>query len=61
MKKNCSNFIVNNLDNACLVTGVKRWKRKPEKPSQEEKIKQATKELDLTNEQVAKWIEIHKK
>jgi len=36
-------------------------RERPEKPSSEEMIKQATKDLSLTDEQVIQWTEIHKK
>lgn len=35
--------------------------QRPQKPTPEEMIKQATKELNLTDEQVKQWIEIHEK
>ncbi|MEP0365815.1 MAG: Spy/CpxP family protein refolding chaperone [Cyclobacteriaceae bacterium] len=35
--------------------------QRPERPSTEEMIKQATKDLSLTDEQVEQWTEIHEK
>lgn len=35
--------------------------QRPERPSSEQMIKQATKELSLTDEQVVQWTEIHEK
>lgn len=39
----------------------RRGGQRPEKPSSEEMIKQATKELSLSDDQVEQWIKIHEK
>lgn len=47
-----------------LVTLVNAQDRRPQRgdrPSPEQMIEKATKELDLTDEQVKQWHEIHKK
>ncbi len=41
--------------------GQRGGDERPQRPTSEEMIKQATKNLNLTDEQVIQWTEIHKK
>lgn len=51
--------IILSLSLMVLVTIA--WSQRPERPSAEQMIERATKDLSLTDEQVQQWTEIHEK
>ncbi len=61
MKKIILTLLLITLMNLAWSQGSRGESKRPERPSREEIIKRATKELRLTDEQVAQWTEIHKK
>lgn len=49
------------LSLSLMVLVTLAWSQRPERPSAEQMIERATKDLSLTDEQVQQWTEIHEK
>lgn len=61
MKKSILTLLLIIMVTLAWSQGQRGGGERPQRPSSEEMIKQATKTLNLTNEQVTQWTEIHEK